>query len=284
MKKGILIYYREDYEKNVWFANKIMEDAKKHNMLIRLVLTEEILVGINENGLYSHFADDNDDDFDFVINRSRDTIIAKHFELMGYKVFNSSLVTDISNNKAKTHQLVNSLGIKSVNTLLCNKKSINFNAINLKFPIVLKSVCGHGGKAVFQVKDINELKNKLSDIENDEFILQEMCATPGIDIRVYIIGNKITAAVKRFSENNFKANYSLGGQSELFILSDREKRTVNKITETMNFDFVGIDFILDEKYNFLFNEIEDVVGTRTLYNHNVDIVENYLEYVRKILG
>ena len=52
----------------------------------------------------------------------------------------------------------------------------------------------------------------------------------------------------------------------------------------LDFDFVGIDFILDENGQFLFNEIEDVVGTRTLYKHyEIDVVQTYLKYIKKQL-
>ena len=57
---------------------------------------------------------------DFVINRTRDTLIATHFEKMGCRVFNNSTVTELCNHKGKTHQLVNSAGIPSVRTMIGN--------------------------------------------------------------------------------------------------------------------------------------------------------------------
>ena len=46
--------------------------------------------------------------------------------------------------------------------------------------------------------------------------------------------------------------------------------------------YVGIDFILDDNNKFIFNEIEDVVGSRMLYQvSDIDIVDLYLN---KIIG
>ena len=43
---------------------------------------------------------------------------------------------------------------------------------------------------------------------------------------------------------------------------------------------VGIDFLVDEKGKFLFNEIEDVVGARMLYQlTSINLVEKYLQFI-----
>ena len=44
---------------------------------------------------------------------------------------------------------------------------------------------------------------------------------------------------------------------------------------------VGIDFIFDEHGHFLFNEIEDVVGSRTLSAlSEINIVREYLKFIK----
>jgi len=52
--------------------------------------------------------------------------------------------------------------------------------------------------------------------------------------------------------------------------------------DLFEFDMVGIDFILDDNGNLVFNEIEDVVGARMLYQcSDIDIVKEYLSYISK---
>ncbi len=59
---------------------------------------------------------------------------------------------------------------------------------------------------------------------------------------------------------------------------------VNTIINHFDFGMVGIDFIFDEKGGFLFNEIEDVVGSRTLsMTSDTDIVKLYLEHIYRCL-
>ena len=54
---------------------------------------------------------------------------------------------------------------------------------------------------------------------------------------------------------------------DLFI----EKTKRNKV---LGLFYVGIDFIIDKNNHLIFNEVEDVVGSRMLYNtSNIDIVD-----------
>lgn len=282
--KGFLIYNKEDYIKNKWFAEEFLKYANIYNMDIKLVLTCDITLGIDENNLFVELNRRILDRPDFVINRSRDSVIATHFETMGVRVFNSSIITEICNNKLKTHQKVNGVHIKSVKTLLSNKKWFSINNINLKYPIVLKTSDGHGGKEVYKLSTPIEISEKIDSLKENEFLLQEMCSNVGKDIRVFVMGKEIIGSVKRYSEKSFKSNFSLGGKSEKYKLKNDDEIIVQKIINLFDFDFVGIDFILDENEKFLFNEIEDVVGTRTLYkNYDIDVVARYLDYIKTTL-
>lgn len=225
-------------------------------------------------------------DLDFIINRTRDSLIATHFEKMDCKVFNNSTVTELCNHKGKTHQLINSQGIPSVKTLLGNVHYFHPSLLPFSYPVILKSVSGHGGSEVDLIKNEEELITHLAKLPTEDFILQELCTSPGTDIRVFALGGKIVAAVKRFCEASFKSNYSLGGSATAYTLKPHEIKLVEHILSLLPFDFIGIDFILDEEGNLLFNEIEDVVGTRTLYLNypDIDIVDQFLAYISSILS
>ena len=51
----------------------------------------------------------------------------------------------------------------------------------------------------------------------------------------------------------------------------------------MHFDYAGIDLIYDNGKPVL-NEIEDVVGSRMLYNHtDIDTAKLYIKYIKDTL-
>ena len=279
MKKGIILYTQADYEKNQWFAERFIEEAPNHGLEIRLIITDLLSLGSEHGRLFIQYRSERwDDPPDFAINRSRNSRIALQLELMGTRVFNSSLVTEVCNDKAKTHQLINAKGIRSVKTIF---ELSNWENLGMDYPIVLKTLSGHGGKDVHKIDHQEQLASFVSAYESQQLLVQEMCRNPGTDIRAFCMGNEIIACVKRQSKKSFKSNYSLGGKAEAYFLSEREHQLVMSILSIMKFDFVGIDFLVDENGEFLFNEIEDAVGTRTLYqNYDINIVEKYLSYIR----
>lgn len=287
MTKGLLLYTPEDYEKNKWFAGELITKASLYGLSLQLVLTTELIIGMDEEGLFYSIVPDmiKHRTLDFLINRSRDSLISVHFEKLGCKVFNNSKVTEICNHKGRTHQLVNSTGIVSVPTLLGNRRYFNVSTPPLAYPVILKSVSGHGGSEVFFIKTQDELKMRLNKLETDDFVLQTPCSQPGIDIRIFTLGKEIIGAVRRCNPTSFKSNYSLGGSATSYTLSEKEEKLVRRILSLEDFDLIGIDFIVDQNNNLLFNEIEDVVGTRTLYLNypEIDIVALYLDHISKCL-
>ncbi|MDY0396883.1 hypothetical protein RWE15_24520 [Virgibacillus halophilus] len=107
---------------------------------------------------------------------------------------------------------------------------------------------------------------------------------PGRDIRVFVVGKKIIGAVLRKSDNDFRANFTLGGTAEWYELSQSEKETIQTIINHFDFGMVGIDFLIDHTGRLLFNEMEDVVGSRTLSEvSEVNILKEYIKLIKHSL-
>ena len=90
-------------------------------------------------------------------------------------------------------------------------------------------------------------------------------------------------AVERIAKSGFKSNFSLGGEIFPYELKENERNMVNTICDIFSFGMVGIDFIIDEAGNFLFNEIEDVVGARMYYQcyPQINLLREYFSFVMK---
>lgn len=270
---GWIIYSEADVEKNKTYIQMYMDKFKKYKIDIKLVIIEEI-----EN--LKEFIKDNK--VDFAINRSRNYLVAKLLEEKGVRVFNNSLVTEVGNDKGETYRF-----LKGVVPFMPTKykEEILISGISSKsfsYPFVIKSCEGHGGEEVFLVKNSQEEEDAIKKMNGREYVVQECCSDKGRDVRVYIIGNKIVKAVLRTSAKSFKSNYSLGGNVEEYILNNEEKQMVKNITDKIFLDYAGIDFTF-HKGNAVFNEIEDAVGARMLYQvSDIDIVQEYVEYIIRV--
>jgi len=84
-------------------------------------------------------------------------------------------------------------------------------------------------------------------------------------MRAYVLDGEIISCVMRSSDKDFRANHSLGGRAELCRPSEECRRIVSKMSEALGPCFVGIDFVFGEEGKAFLNEVEDVVGTRMLY-------------------
>ncbi|MCF8565167.1 ATP-grasp domain-containing protein [Alicyclobacillus tolerans] len=281
MFSGWLVYNREDALRNANYIKWMQEEAGQLNMGLDLVLREDVSVGVRHGDLAVQFEGyDLATRPDFVIVRTVDPLLNEQFERMGWPTFNNSFVARVCNNKALTHQFLAGQGIPMFDTWFCN--TARLSPIPLPYPCVAKTVNGRGGKDVSLLRDFGDLERFAQKHPQTDAVLQRYGPVPGKDVRVFVIGTRIVAAVLRHSETDFRANFSLGGHAASYDLSSEQRALVYKVIEKFNFGLVGIDFLFDEHGNLVLNEIEDVVGSRTLsqVRPEINLVRQYLEFVK----
>ncbi|WP_208591528.1 ATP-grasp domain-containing protein [Gracilibacillus suaedae] len=270
---GWLVYRKEDSEKNHAFIDWIQTEAAKLGMELELVIYHELTYGIQDRRL---FIDWKGRDYpDFVMMRAIDPLLSRQFELLGIRVYNDSRVATIANDKAQTHQLFATYGIPMVDTNFINKAELM--KYSFRFPIIVKEVNGRSGNQVHLLASVEDLPS----LTSERYIVQSL-ATPGKDLRVFVMGGKVIGSVLRESDSDFRANYTLGGKATLYRLSSSEQELVDHIISILPADFIGIDFVFDDQGGPLFNEIEDIVGSRTLTSlTDINIAKLYLEHILK---
>ena len=265
MVKGILVYTSADAEYNEWFIDHIIEEGRKCNLDIRLVLSDKEEVS--------------DNDIDFAIVRNRDSKLCKRLEENNIRCFNSSYVVNIGNDKWEMYKDFNAAGIPVMYT----------QRTKLPYPFVMKPVNGHGGENVYLIKNADEYESVISNIPDDrqgDLIYQVIATEKGRDIRVYVVGGTILTAMERIAvdtEKDFRSNYSLNGNAKEHALTDEELKLAAKVADHIKADFVGIDLIYNNGRPVV-NEIEDAVGTRMLYSlTDIDPVREFVAHIADIV-
>ena len=273
MVKGILVYTSADAEYNKWFIDHIIEEGRKCNLDIRLVLSDkEEVSDIDE---ISDREEVPDNDIDFAIVRNRDSKLCKRLEENNIRCFNSSYVVNIGNDKWEMYKDFNAAGIPVMYT----------QKTKLPYPFVMKPVNGHGGENVYLIKNADEYESVISNIPDDrqgDLIYQVIATEKGRDIRVYVVGGTILTAMERIAvdtEKDFRSNYSLNGNAKEHALTDEELKLAAKVADHIKADFVGIDLIYNNGKPVV-NEIEDAVGTRMLYSlTDIDPVREFVAHI-----
>ncbi|WCK54061.1 ATP-grasp domain-containing protein [Aneurinibacillus sp. Ricciae_BoGa-3] len=279
MYKAWLIYNQRDAERNREFIRWMVAEAAELAIDLNVMYKEKFTIGVKNASLYATYEQVQIDKPDFAIVRNIDELFSSQLQYLGINVYNSAFVSEIANNKAKTHQFLARHGIPMADTVFLNTDDFRKDSFSMAFPCVVKKVRGRGGEQVYKMECLDDISLFCGKEKNENIIVQKMAA-PGRDVRVFVVGKQIVAAILRESNTDFRANYSLGGTSSVYQLSAREQRIVRKIMGLFDFGMVGIDFIFDEAGNFLLNEIEDVVGSRTLSkNTDINIVRIYLRHI-----
>lgn len=262
-----ILYAKEDSIKNQQFIDMFMEESKKHNVSLELVYVEDLYKkGIGEVP-------------DFVISRMRDFNLAKKLEQLGTRVFNPSETIRIGNQKWETYKYLTNHNINCIPTKMCQPEELEDLIKSSNNPFVVKAVSGHGGSQVFLSTETT-FQEMIQKIGNDQMIVQPYMAQYSKDVRVYVLGNKILAACERSCHGDFRANFSLGGSVRLITLTQEQERAAKEVMQYFDFALAGIDFLCNEKGEFVLNEIEDCVGSRMLYQvSDIQVVPLYFDYL-----
>ena len=280
--KGWLIYSKKDAEKNRAYIDIYFEDGRELGIDFDLIYTEELEIGVKNGDLYILRYGKAVEKPDFAICRTIYPLLTRQLELLGIKVYNNSKTAAICNDKAFCLQYVSQTGVPVLDSAF-RKYGLENEFCSYGFPLVSKPVSGRSGTGVSLARNASELYENSSKY-NEDWVLQPLCKSPGKDLRVFVVGKEIIGAILRSSERDFRANYCLGGNAKVYVLSEKEKEYVMKIVNIFDFGMVGVDFLFDEKNGLLFSEIEDVVGARTLYRFtDIDIVKKYLEFIKNDL-
>ena len=214
MISGLIIYSSIDQKKNTWFIEKCIQSFKDKGVSLIFKEESEVADYIKNNSV------------SFAFYRGRDYKLVQSLEEKGIRCFNNHFTNKIANNKLLSYQFLASTNIPVIPSF----SSIEEVGV---FPAVMKSINGHGGTEVFlinQKEEAETFKNK-----NKQYVYQRYYPNNG-DLRLYVLGKEVIGAVVRNSSNDFRSNYSLGGDIKAYKPSKRLVDIAIKVAMLLNDD------------------------------------------------
>ena len=169
------------------------------------------------------FSEANPYDYDVVVNRcvsqSRGLELSRIFEAFASKVINSSRLIETCGDKLATNAVLARDKIPTPRTAIAFTKEAAIKiAEDFGYPLVLKPITGSWGRMVSKISDqdaleaILEHKEVLGGPQHKIFYLQEFVEKPGRDIRAFVFGNEVVAAIYRNSDH-WITNTARGGSA-----------------------------------------------------------------------
>ncbi|MFT5042353.1 MAG: ribosomal protein S6--L-glutamate ligase [Hyphomicrobiaceae bacterium] len=178
------------------------------------------------------------------------TAVIRQFEQMGVFCVNPSHAISVSRDKLRALQVLSRHRIDIPKTLFVRHTSEILPAIKRLGgpPVVVKLLEGTQGIGVIladSTKVAEAIIETLSGPAKMSVLLQQFVKeSRGVDIRAFVVGNRVVAAMRRSAQGDeFRSNVHRGGSAEIVELDEVYTRTAIHAAQIMGLRVAGVDML-----------------------------------------
>jgi [lysine-biosynthesis-protein LysW]---L-2-aminoadipate ligase len=283
MEKVCVIYDKVRFEEKALY-----QKAKKKGINVQIIDGKTITINTESKRTSLQLGD-------VVIQRSishfRGLYLTSCLEFLGFLVINKFKVGQTCGNKLITSLTLARYNVPTPKTHFAFSAESAIELIyKIGFPLVLKPVIGSWGRGVFPIRD-QEMANMMVEMREESdsplariFYIQEMVRRPPRDLRCIVVGDKVIAAIYRYSaQNEWRTNVSRGGKAEAAPITKELEDIALGAAKAVGGGILGIDLMEDEKRGLLVHEVNNTVEFRGASNVcEADIAGAIIEYALSI--
>lgn len=290
MKIGILSRNRKLYS-----TRRLVEAAKERGHDVRVVDVLKCFMNITANDPNVFYQDKDDNveelEFDAVIPRIGASVttyacaVLRQFEVAQVYSINESIAITRSRDKLRAHQLLARKGIGQPVTSYANSAKATNSLIESVggAPLIVKltqSTQGNGVLLAETKKAAEALINAFRGIGTDFLVQEFIKEAGGSDIRCFVVGEKVIAAMQRkAAKGEYRSNLHRGGSAEVVKLNSAERRLAVSAARVMGLDLAGVD-ILRSAHGPLVIEVNSSPGLEGIENATgIDVAGKIIEYI-----
>ena len=177
------------------------------------------------------------------------TAVVRQFEMMGVYSVNESVAITRSRDKLRAHQLLARKGIGMPITGFAHSPDDTQDLLGFVggAPAVIKLVAGTQGRGVVLAETDNAAESVIDAFRGLDayFLVQEFIKeAKGADIRCFVVGGKVVAAMKRQGkEGEFRSNLHRGGSATTIRITPEERSTAVRAARIMGLNVAGVDIL-----------------------------------------
>ncbi len=254
MKIGVL-----SRQPQLYSTRRLVEAAKARGHDVRVIDTLRCYMVIASGRPSIHYKGESLDGYDAVIPRIGASItfygtaVVRQFEMMGVYSVNESVAISRSRDKLRSLQLMARQGVGLPITGFAHSTLYTQDLIHQVqgAPLVVKLLQGTQGIGVVLAETQKAAESVIEAFRGlkAHFLVQEYIKeSGGSDIRCFVIGSKVVAAMMRKGqEGEFRSNIHRGGAAEAVKITPQERETAVRSARIMGLNVAGVDMLRSNK-------------------------------------
>lgn len=207
-------------------------------------------------------------------------------EGLGARVINPLHAAIMCGNKLYSHMLLAKAGVKTPVAYSAFSEEAAFTALDmLGYPAVIKPTVGSWGRLIALLRDKETARSVLEDRQHmfpiyQIYYFEEFVGRPPRDIRAIVVGERVVAAIYRYSgEGEWKTNMALGGRAEACPITAELEEICLDATSALDGQIVGVDLMESEEKGLLVHEVNNTTEFKnTVRVTGVDVPGLMVEY------
>lgn len=212
--------------------------------------------------------------------------VLHRLENIGVKIINSATTIERTVDKYYTSTLLEDAGIPTPRTLVTERFDQAMEAFQELGDVTVKPLFGSQGRGMVRVCDEDTAHRVFKALELGHYVyyLQEYIPHANWDIRAFVIGDDVVAAMVRRADG-WKTNVTRKARVEPLELTDELKQLSLRASHTLGADYAGVDILQAEKGGYYVIEVNGIPGWEGLQKTTkLDIADRIIEHIVKVVG
>ena len=207
-------------------------------------------------------------------------------EGLGARVINSLYTAIMCGNKMYAHMELQKAGIRTPKAMAAFSEESAMEVLDkIGYPVVIKPTVGSWGRLIALLRDKEAARAVVEDREHmfplyQIYYFEEFVKRPPRDIRAIVVGDRVVAAIYRYSgQGEWKTNMALGGHAEMCPVTNELEDICLKAKSILHGEVVGVDLMESDSQGLLVHEVNNTTEFKnTVRVTGIDIPGLIIDY------
>ncbi|HKU49838.1 MAG TPA: lysine biosynthesis protein LysX, partial [Nitrososphaera sp.] len=185
-------------------------------------------------------------------------------EGLGARMINPLQAAIMCGNKMYSHMLLEKAGVRTPKAFSAFSEEGALEALDrMGYPAVIKPTVGSWGRLIALLRDKDSARAVIEDREHmfpiyQVYYFEEFVERPPRDIRAIVVGDRVVAAIYRYSgQGEWKTNMALGGHAEVCPVTKELEDICLKASQCLSGQIVGVDLMESKEHGLLVHEVNN---------------------------